>query len=469
MKRIYTILVAIMLSASAFAQAPDKMTYQAVVRDASSTLITSTQVGIEINIYQTTASETLVYTETQTPSTNVNGLLSIEIGGQTGFDQIDWANGSYFIETNIDVAGGTNYSITGISQLLSVPYALRAKTAESSGSVSVYTSTEIAALTPAEGDAVFNSTEDLYQIYNGSEWKAFNANCWPQPTTAYAGSDQTFTDGTVTAILSANTPESQHGTGAWSIVSGTGGSFTDETDPTTIFNGTLYNVYTLLWTITTSCSSSINDVVIAFYQDGAGSTLIDADGNTYNTVYIGSQLWMAENLKVTQEAGGTAIPLVTDSTAWENLDDNDTDKAYCYYSNSTDSLAKYGALYTYAAAKNACPTGWHLPTDAEWSELKWYISNDGHGGAEGTALRSTNGWLYGGNGTDDYDFSGLPGGYRSDYLVHFGNVGNNGMWWSATENDSYSAYDRILERNYAGVYRMSKSKSFGLSVRCVRD
>jgi len=131
MKRIYTILVAVLITASVFAQTPQKMTYQAVVRDNNSTLITSTQVGIEINIYQGSTTGTLVYTETQTPTTNVNGLLSIEIGGQTGFDTITWANGPYFIETNIDPSGGSTYTITGVSQLLTVPYALHAKTAES--------------------------------------------------------------------------------------------------------------------------------------------------------------------------------------------------------------------------------------------------------------------------------------------------------------------------------------------------
>ena len=130
MKRIYTILLAILLTASVFAQAPQKMTYQAVVRDDNSILITSTQVGIEINIYQGSATGTLVYTETQTLTTNVNGLLSIEIGGQTGFDLIDWANGPYFLETNIDPDNSGTYTITGVSQLLTVPYALHAKTAE---------------------------------------------------------------------------------------------------------------------------------------------------------------------------------------------------------------------------------------------------------------------------------------------------------------------------------------------------
>ncbi len=149
MKKLFTILLAVLITASVFAQAPEKMTYQAVVRDGSSTLITNTQVGIEINIYQGSASGTLVFTETQTPTTNVNGLLTIEIGGQTGFDTISWANGPYFLETNIDVVGGTNYTITGVSQLLTVPYALHAKTAETiTGGITeadpVYTSSQAA-------------------------------------------------------------------------------------------------------------------------------------------------------------------------------------------------------------------------------------------------------------------------------------------------------------------------------------
>ena len=142
MKKKHIFLAAVLITASvcllqqASAQAPQKMTYQAVVRNASNQLVTSTQVGIEINIYQGSATGTLAYSETQTPTTNENGLLTIEIGGQTGFDAIDWTNGPYFLETNIDVAGGTNYTITGVSQLLTVPYALHAKTAESAVSIS---------------------------------------------------------------------------------------------------------------------------------------------------------------------------------------------------------------------------------------------------------------------------------------------------------------------------------------------
>lgn len=130
MKRIFTILATVLLTVSVFAQSPEKISYQAVVRDASNNLVTSTPVGMQISIFQGSASGTLVYEETQTPTTNANGLVTIEIGSGIGFDTITWANGTYFIKTETDPTGGTTYSIAGTSQLLSVPYALHAKTAE---------------------------------------------------------------------------------------------------------------------------------------------------------------------------------------------------------------------------------------------------------------------------------------------------------------------------------------------------
>jgi len=129
MKKVFSILLAVFLTATVWAQSPNKMSYQAVIRNSSDALVTNTQIGLEVNIRQGTTSGTVVYTETQTPTTNANGLVSIEIGGGSGFNTIDWANGPYFIETKTDPAGGTNYTITGTSQLLSVPYALYAANA----------------------------------------------------------------------------------------------------------------------------------------------------------------------------------------------------------------------------------------------------------------------------------------------------------------------------------------------------
>lgn len=126
--KIYSIVAGLLLTISVFAQAPQKMSYQAVIRNSSNTLITSTPVGMRISILQGSSTGTAVYVETQTPSTNANGLVSLEIGTGTivtgTFAGINWATGPYFIKTETDPTGGTAYTIVGTSQLMSVPYAL---------------------------------------------------------------------------------------------------------------------------------------------------------------------------------------------------------------------------------------------------------------------------------------------------------------------------------------------------------
>jgi hypothetical protein len=125
---IYSIVAGLLLTVSIFAQAPQKMSYQAVIRNSSNALITSTPVGMKISILQGSSTGTAVYVETQTPSTNANGLVSLEIGTGapiTGtFAGVNWATGPYFIKIETDPTGGTAYSITGTNELMSVPYAL---------------------------------------------------------------------------------------------------------------------------------------------------------------------------------------------------------------------------------------------------------------------------------------------------------------------------------------------------------
>jgi len=134
MKRLNTLLTAILLTNMVWAQAPEKMSYQAVIRGTDNILYTNQDVGMQIGILQGSASGDLLYLENHTPTTNKNGLISIEIGAGSlvsgSFADIDWSKGPYFILTMTDPTGGTNYSITGTSQLLSVPYALHAQTAE---------------------------------------------------------------------------------------------------------------------------------------------------------------------------------------------------------------------------------------------------------------------------------------------------------------------------------------------------
>lgn len=132
MKKLYSLIAAVILFSNAFTQSPEKMTYQAVIRNSSNTLVSGTTIGMKISILQGSADGTVIYTETQSDETNANGLVSIEIGtGSTSddFSAIDWTNGPYYIKTETDPNGGANYTIAGTSQLLSVPYALYSKKA----------------------------------------------------------------------------------------------------------------------------------------------------------------------------------------------------------------------------------------------------------------------------------------------------------------------------------------------------
>jgi len=134
MKKLYTLIVAVFLTATTFAQAPEKMSYQAVVRDAANALVTNQTVGMKISILQggdlVNPGPTLAYSETQTPTTNTNGLVTLEIGAgitTDDFTTIDWSASPYFIQTGTDPTGGTNYTLTSTSQLMSVPFALHTK------------------------------------------------------------------------------------------------------------------------------------------------------------------------------------------------------------------------------------------------------------------------------------------------------------------------------------------------------
>jgi len=132
MKNKLTILFLFCCAVIVNAQVPNKISYQAVIRNSNNELVKNTQIGMRISILQGSVNGTAVYVETQNPATNGNGLISVQFGGKTGFDAIDWSSGLYFLKTEVDINGGVNYTIEGVSQLLSVPFAFYAKTSGSS-------------------------------------------------------------------------------------------------------------------------------------------------------------------------------------------------------------------------------------------------------------------------------------------------------------------------------------------------
>jgi uncharacterized protein (TIGR02145 family) len=196
------------------------------------------------------------------------------------------------------------------------------------------------------------------------------------------------------------------------------------------------------------------------------ATCIDYDGNAYPTFTIGTQVWMAENLRVTHYRNGDVIPNVTDGGAWAAL----TTGAYCWYNNDQGTNAKYGTLYNWHAvddSRGLCPAGWHAPTDAEWTTLTTYLGGQSVAGGK---MKSVSALWQSLNidATNSSGFSGLPGGARYG-SGGFNFVGGYSLWWTSTEEDDDYAWYRSISYGYPEVSRFDSYKEGGLSVRCLRD
>jgi len=194
------------------------------------------------------------------------------------------------------------------------------------------------------------------------------------------------------------------------------------------------------------------------------------DGYTYPIVTIGSQTWMAENLRTTKYSDGTSIPLVTNTTT-------PTTPAMFWYNNDQRfyKANKYGALYNWYAVspttnggKNICPTGWHLPSDDEWTILTTYLGGESVAGGKLKTTGTTKWMSPNAGATSTSGFLGVPGGGRS-YDGNFSSSGYFGYWWTTSENNTDTAWLRYLNYNNDDVYRFDFYKETGFSVRCIRD
>jgi uncharacterized protein (TIGR02145 family) len=209
-------------------------------------------------------------------------------------------------------------------------------------------------------------------------------------------------------------------------------------------------------------------------DNNAVGTITDIDGNIYHTVQIGTQLWMAENLKTTRYNDGTEIPLVTNKQEWLDL----STSGYCWYNNDPATYKiTYGALYNWYAVNTGklAPKGWHVPSDAEWTTLINYLGGESIAGGKmkstGTIEAGTGLWPYPNVGaTNESGLAAIPAGKRNDG-GSFSSIGYNCELWSSSECDysTYSAWYQHLSCYLINVDRIGYLKINGFSVRCVKD
>ncbi|MDD4848837.1 MAG: FISUMP domain-containing protein [Bacteroidales bacterium] len=201
----------------------------------------------------------------------------------------------------------------------------------------------------------------------------------------------------------------------------------------------------------------------------AQTTVTDIDGNVYNTVTIGTQTWMAQNLRTTTYNDGTAIPNITDQYAWTNLSQG----AYCWYNNSTSQNVIYGALYNWMAVETGqlCPVGWHVPTDVEWITLQNYVLQLGNPSL-GLMLKSNSLWYSNSNGNDVLGFAAYPTGWRNGYHENVGYFYGRSFYavfWSSTIAQNNKVFCKSFYFNESDFNEYFFNQKAGFSVRCLQD
>ncbi len=215
---------------------------------------------------------------------------------------------------------------------------------------------------------------------------------------------------------------------------------------------------------------NINFTSIGTPEGKFSDCIKDIDGNTYKTVTIGTQTWMAENLKTSKYNDGTDIPNITENTQWKN----DTTGAYVAVNKSYN--AKYGKTYNWYVVgksnnsnKNVCPSGWHIPTDGEWTVLIDYLGGENVAGGKMKEAGTTSWNSPNTVATNTSLFTGLPGGGTGPSYVGGGDLGDIGAWWSKTKIDEKQVYVIGIDSESSKVYKNAININSGLSIRCIKD
>ncbi|MEI6089178.1 MAG: fibrobacter succinogenes major paralogous domain-containing protein [bacterium] len=208
-------------------------------------------------------------------------------------------------------------------------------------------------------------------------------------------------------------------------------------------------------------------IVLSFILASCNDKTTNPEPINYESVTIGTQVWMAKNLDVDHYSNGDPIPEVKDSAQWAKL----TTGAWCYNNNDPALGAVYGKLYNWYAVNDSrglAPDGWHLPSDEEWTTLSTYLGGDSIAGGKLKEAGTTH-WQSPNTGaTNETGFSALPGRYRNNGGT-FSVIGYYGYWWSSTELDTTNAWNKTLNYYNSRLGRYNSNKEDGFSVRCVKD
>lgn len=478
---------------------PQAFSYKAtIVNTKSGAVVASKSVSLRISIIQNDMQGITVYSELFNVMTNVYGQIDILIGkGNTlygNFIDIPWSENIFFLKTEVDIKGGSDYQLMSLAQLLSVPYALfseKSKTALTADYNTLYNKPTLLSQFTNDNGFLTRESDPLFSnhpvkgitIENISNWNS--AFTWGDHKLArYARTDSVFTKWDLfttgrSAVNWNNLTEKPK----FASVALTG-EYSDIKNSPLIPTSLTQISPDAGNRIITNVAEPVNmtDAATKAYVDALEKRLksiekalekldpygipVDADGYSYDTVKIGTQVWMKENLKTTRYQNGDSIPLVT-GTEWGNL----TTGAVCYYNNEYPYREMYGGLYNWYAvmdSRSICPTGWRVPAEGDWALLTEFLGGRLVAGGKLKETGSSQHWRTPNAGaTDEYGFTALPGGTRS-YTGVFGGAGSSANLWFARELNLTVAFTGGI--NYSSTYfnLVSNNKKTGMSVRCIK-
>lgn len=542
MKKLTLVFLSFLFVSTIVAQPPQKVSYQAVVRDQDNNLIVNQQIGVKLSILETSPNGLPVYAELHQITTNSNELMTLVVGSGTPtpgsiFSDIDWAYQDFYLQTEIDLQGGNQYTIVGTQQLITVPYAFHSGTSTYADSSDFYHL--------ANRPIGSNMGDILYWNDQTNEWSVLpigqqgqvlsvhNGNLFWVNSTIVNNSPPTIITDTIFDITGRTAKVRATITDVGSsdiIASGVCWSTTPNpsignsysTDGTSI--GTFVSTINGLTSGTTfyARAYATNSIgtrygqPISFTTPTHCGTVTDYDGNIYQTVYIGAQCWMKENLKTTHYSNGAAITKGESST--NSYYPHGSNKYYYIYDDSL-TIPASGLLYSWGAVMNGagsssnnpsgiqgiCPSGWHVPSNAEWCEMENYIepgidvncNSTGYRGSMAKKLAKPERWsdyqsnsfapgywYYDTTGFNTSGFSAIPNGryeyYYSSTLSNrtakYENLNLNAYWWTCTLLDNTYAYYRSMEYSNSGINldnrRISASTGvnyYAFAVRCVKN